>query len=50
MRWENNQNLPSDKYRGHVKEFYERELVAALDKHNFRLLESKPIILNYSEW
>ena len=44
MRWENNQNLPSDKYRGHVKEFYEKELVAALDKHNFRLLESKPII------
>ena len=44
MRWENNQNLPLDKYRGHVKEFYEKELVAVLDKHNFRLLESKPII------
>ena len=44
MRWENNQNLPLAKYRGHVKEFYERELVAVLDKHNFRLLESKPII------
>ena len=40
MRWENNQNLPLDEYRGHVKEFYERELVEVLDKHNFRLLES----------
>lgn len=44
MRWENNQNLPHDKYRGHVKEFYEEELIATLNKHNFRLLESKPLI------
>ena len=44
MRWENNQNLPCDKYRGHIKEFYERELIDTINRHNFKLLESKPII------
>tara|TARA_B100000212_G_scaffold340043_2_gene319716 strand:+ start:810 stop:1538 length:729 start_codon:yes stop_codon:yes gene_type:complete len=44
MRWENNQNLPNDKYRGHIKEFYEGELIDTINKHNFKLLESKPII------
>lgn len=44
MRWENNQNLPKDKYRGHIKEFYEKELIDIINRHNFKLLESKPII------
>ena len=30
MRWENNQNLPLNKYRGHVKEFFEDELIALI--------------------
>ena len=37
MRWENNQNLPLDKYRGHVKEFFEDELITKF----------KNIILSY---
>tara|TARA_B100001989_G_C24546733_1_gene471333 strand:- start:331 stop:1059 length:729 start_codon:yes stop_codon:yes gene_type:complete len=44
MRWENNQNLPPAKYRGHVKEFFEDELITLVQKHNFKLLESKPVI------
>ena len=44
MRWENNKNLPPNKYRGHVKEFYEDELITLIQKHNFKLLASRPII------
>tara|TARA_B100001248_G_scaffold261824_1_gene254478 strand:- start:4606 stop:5334 length:729 start_codon:yes stop_codon:yes gene_type:complete len=44
MRWENNQNLPPDKYRGHVKEFLEDELINQVQKYNFKLLDSAPII------
>ena len=44
MRWENNQNLPPAKYRGHVKEFFEDELITIVQKYNFKLLDSKPII------
>ena len=44
MRWENNQNLPLNKYRGHVKEFFEDELIALVQKYNFRLLASRPIL------
>ena len=44
MRWENNKNLPPSKYRGHVKEFYEDELITLIQKHNFKLLASRPII------
>ena len=44
MRWENNKNLPPNEYRGHVKEFYEDELISLIQKHNFKLLASSPII------
>ena len=44
MRWENNKNLPPNEYRGHVKEFYEDELITLIQKHNFKLLASRPII------
>ena len=44
MRWENNKNLPPNEYRGHVKEFYEDELISLIQKHNFKLLASRPII------
>ena len=44
MRWENNKNLPPDEYRGHVKEFYEDELITLIQKHKFKLLASRPII------
>ena len=44
MRWENNQNLPPDKYRGHVKEFLEDELINQVQKCNFKLLASRPIL------
>ena len=44
MRWENNQNLPLNKYRGHVKEFFEDELIALVQKYNFKLLASRPIL------
>ena len=44
MRWENNQNLPPDKYRGHVKEFLEDELITLVQKYNFKLLASRPIL------
>ncbi len=44
MRWENNKNLPLDEYRGHIKEFYEDELISLIQKHNFKLLASRPII------
>ena len=44
MRWENNRNLPLDEYRGHIKEFLEDELISLLEKHNFKLLESRPIL------
>ena len=44
MRWENNKNLPPDEYRGHIKEFFEDELITLLEKNNFKLLESKPIL------
>jgi len=44
MRWENNKNLPPHEYRGHVKEFYEDELITLIQKHNFKLLASRPII------
>ena len=43
MRWENNQDLPPEKYRGHVKEFFEEELITLLQKNNFKLLDSQPI-------
>ena len=43
MRWENNRSLPPDEYRGHVKEFYEDELITLIQKHNFKLLASRPI-------
>ena len=32
MRWENNQDLPPEKYRGHVKEFFEEELITYYKK------------------
>ena len=44
MRWENNQNLPQDEYRGHVKEFLEDELIDLVQKYNFKLLTSKPML------
>lgn len=44
MRWENNKNLPPDEYRGHIKEFFEDELISLLEKNNFKLLESQPIL------
>ena len=44
MRWENNKNLPPNEYRGHVKEFYEDELITLIQKHSFKLLASRPII------
>ena len=44
MRWENSKNLPPNEYRGHVKEFYEDELITLIQKHNFKLLASRPII------
>ena len=44
MRWENNKNLPPNEYRGHVKEFYEDELITLIQKHNFKLLASRSII------
>ena len=44
MRWENNKKLPPNEYRGHVKEFYEDELITLAQKHNFKLLASRPII------
>ena len=44
MRWENNQNLPLNKYRGHVKEFFEDELINLVQKYNFKLLASRPIL------
>ena len=44
MRWENNQNLPLDEYRGHVKEFLEDELIDLVQKYNFKLLSSKPML------
>ena len=44
MRWENNKNLPPNEYRGHVKEFYEDELIKIVQKYNFKLLASNPII------
>ena len=44
MRWENNKRLPPDEYRGHIKEFYEDELIRLLEKHNFKLIESRPIL------
>ena len=44
MRWENNKNLPPNEYRGHVKEFYEEELITLIQKYNFKLLASRPII------
>ena len=43
MRWENNQDLPPEKYRGHVKEFFEEELITLFQKNNFKLLDSQPI-------
>ena len=43
MRWENNKNLPLDEYRGHIKEFYEDELITLVQKHNFKLIASRPI-------
>ena len=43
MRWENRQNLPPEKYRGHVKEFYENELISILEEHKFIMLEKKSI-------
>jgi len=44
MRWENNKNLPPDEYRGHIKEFYEDELITLVQKHSFKLIASRPII------
>ena len=44
MRWENNKNLPPNEYRGHVKEFFEDELITLVQKHNFKLLASRPIV------
>ncbi len=44
MRWENNKNLPLDEYRGHLKEFYEDELIRLVQKYNFKLIASKPIV------
>tara|TARA_B100000427_G_C15429950_1_gene560308 strand:+ start:243 stop:971 length:729 start_codon:yes stop_codon:yes gene_type:complete len=44
MRWENNKNLPANEFRGHIKEFYEDELIALLEKYNFKLLQSSPIV------
>ena len=44
MRWENNKGLSPDEYRGHIKEFFEDELISLLEKHNFKLIESRPIL------
>ena len=38
------ENLPPDKYRGHLKEFLEDELINLVQKYNFKLLASRPIL------
>lgn len=44
LRWPNTHNEPPEKFRGHIQEFTERELVPLVERHGFVLVKSLPIV------
>lgn len=44
LRWPNDQGLPPERFRGHVKEFTEQELRALLERHGFDIITVTGIV------